>query len=251
MLEGVDGSYGEHLAGAYDGMFLAAFQQDTGGAVRFLAELADGGPALELGVGTGRVALPLAASGIPVHGIDSSEHMLAILRGKPGGEALPIVEGTMADFDMGRTFPLIYAVFNTFFSLLGQDEQVACFECVARHLAPGGAFVMQAFVPDPARFDVRDQRISVESTGPEHLEVDAATHDPVTQRVENLHVLVDAGKITLYPVKIRYAYVSELDLMARIAGLRLRERWADWDRSPFPSPRGNHISVWERPAPPA
>lgn len=248
MLEGVDGSYGEHLAEAYDGMFLAAFVQDTAGAVGFLGELAGGGPALELGVGTGRVALPLAEAGVEVEGIDSSEHMLRILRAKPGGDALPAISGDMAHFELGRRFRLIYAVFNTFFSLLTQDEQVACFECVARHLEPDGAFVMQAFVPDPARFDLRNQRISVESDGPEHLEVDAATHDPVEQRVDNLHVLVDAGKVTLYPVKIRYTYVSELDLMARIAGLRLRERWADWDRSPFPSAKGNHISVWERPA---
>ena len=246
MLEGVDGTYGQHLAEAYDGMFLAAFQQDTAAAVGFLADLAGGGPALELGVGTGRVALPLADTGVEVRGIDSSEHMLRILRGKPGGDALQVVHGTMSDFDLDSRFPLIYAVFNTFFSLLTQDEQVACFECVARHLEPGGTFVMQAFVPDPARFDLRGQRISVESTSSEHLEVDAATHDPVEQRVDNLHVLVDAGKVTLYPVKIRYTYVSELDLMARLVGLRLRERWADWDRSAFPSPKGNHISVWER-----
>lgn len=246
MLEGVGGTYEEHLAEAYDGMFLAAFQQDTAAAVEFLASLAGEGPALELGVGTGRVALPLANAGIEVHGIDSSEHMLRILRGKPGGDALSVVNGTMGDFDLGRRFPLIYAVFNTFFSLLTQDEQVACFECVARHLQPGGTFLMQAFVPDPVRFDLRNQRIAVESTGADHLQVDATTHDPVDQRVDNLHVLVDGGKVTLYPVKIRYTHVSELDLMARIAGLILRERWADWDRSTFPSSKGNHISVWEQ-----
>lgn len=246
MLEGVGGSYEQHLAEAYDGMFLAAFQQDTAGAVAFLEDLAGKGPALELGIGTGRVALALADTGVEVHGIDSSEHMLRILSGKPGGGALSVVQGTMADFALEERFPLIYAVFNTFFSLLTQDEQVACFECVARHLEPGGTFVMQAFVPDPASFERTHQRISVESTSAEDLQVDATTHDPVEQRVDNLHVLVHEGKVTLFPVKIRYTHVSELDLMARIAGLRLRERWADWDRSEFPSAKGNHISVWER-----
>jgi len=249
MLEDVGGTYEEHLAETYDEMFLAAFQQDTAGAVAFLGKLAGDGPALELGVGTGRVALPLAATGVTVRGIDTSEHMLQILRVKPGGEELPVELGDMAAFDMGtQRFPLIYAVFNTFFSLLTQDEQVACFERVARHLEPGGAFVMQAFVPDPARFDPRAQRISLESTDEEHLKVNAVTYDPVQQRVDNLHVLVEGGKVKLYPVKIRYAYVSELDLLARFTGLRLRERWADWDRSLFESISGNHISVWELPA---
>lgn len=243
-----DGTYGENVAKVYDDMFLVPFAPDTAAAVEFLRGLAGDGPALELGVGTGRVALPLVRSGVEVHGIDSSEPMIRILRKKPGGESLPVTMGTFARFDLDRRFPLIYVVFNTFFSLLTQDEQVSCFESVATHLAPGGAFVMQAFVPDVTRFDVHNQRVSVESLSADELTLDASTHDAAEQRTDNLHVVVQDGKVELYPVKIRYAYVSELDLMARIAGLKLRERWAGWDRTPYPSPRWMHISVWERPA---
>lgn len=246
MLEGTGGTYGERVAAMYDDMFLAAFTIDTTMAVSFLREFAGDGPALELGVGTGRVALPLAEYGVEVLGIDSSEPMLQILGSKPGGPDLPVTLGDMARFDFDRQFPLIYVVFNTFFSLLTQDEQVVCFESVAAHLAPGGVFVMQAFVPDLGGPDLAHQRVSVESIGTDQLTVDATTHDPVEQRTENLHVVVQNGKVELYPVKIRYAYVSELDLMARIAGLTLRERWSDWDRTPFPSAKMSHVSVWER-----
>ena len=244
MLEDVGGSYEEHLAESYDDMFLQTFAMDTAGAVAFMRSAAGDGPVLELGIGTGRVAIPLHESGTTVHGIDSSEHMVKILRAKPGGAELPVTIADMASFDLNMRFPVIYAVFNTFFSLLTQDAQVSCFQRVADHLEPGGVFVMQAFVPDAGRFDLRNQGVSIESTSPQHLEVDAATHDPVAQRVDNVHVVVQDGTVQLFPVKIRYAYVSELDLMARMAGLELRERMSDWDRSAFPGPNGIHISVW-------
>lgn len=249
MLEDItDGTYPKNVADVYDDMFLAAFQVDTASAVAFLRVIGGDGPALELGVGTGRVALPLAASGIDVVGIDSSQPMIDILRDKPGGPELSVTLGTFASFDMGRRFPLIYVVFNTFFSLLTQEGQVSCFESVAKHLEPDGVFVMQAFVPDVSRFDASNQRISIESPNADELRVDAATHDPVQQRSDNVHIMVRDGKVELFPVKIRYAYVSELDLMARIAGLELRERWADWDRTQFPSPKLSHISVWGLPS---
>ncbi len=247
MLKGVDGTYEASLAAAYDGMFLDAFQLDTAGAVAFLRSLAEDGPLLELGVGTGRVAIPLADWGNEVHGIDTSEPMLEILRAKPGSGKVHAGIGDMADFDVGHTFPVIYAVWNTFFSLLTPQAQASCFACVAKHLGPGGAFVMQCFVPDPDQLD-HDQRLEIESSGSTELVVDAASHDREAQRVDNVHIQVSGGRVIIQPVKIRYAFVEELDAMADAAGLTLAERISDWDRTPFPGPKGNHISVWKRPA---
>ncbi|MEX0991039.1 MAG: class I SAM-dependent methyltransferase [Actinomycetota bacterium] len=247
MLEGTDGTYEAGLAAAYDDMFLDAFRLDTAGAVAFLRSLAEDRPLLELGVGTGRVAIPLADWGNDVVGIDTSEPMLEILRSKPGSGKVHAGIGDMADFDLGRTFPVIYAVWNTFFSLLTPEAQASCFACVAKHLEPGGAFVMQCFVPDADQFD-RDQRLDVESSGPDDLVVDASTHDRETQRVDNVHIQVSGGRVAIAAVKIRYAFVEELDTMAEAAGLTLAERVSDWDRTPFPGPKGNHISVWQKPA---
>lgn len=243
MLEGTDGTYEADLAAVYDDMFLAAFTPDTAGATAFLRSLAEDSSALELGVGTGRVAIPLAEWGTEVHGFDTSEPMLDILRGKPSGERVHLTTGDMADFALGRTFPVIYAVWNTFFSLLTPEAQASCFASVARHLEPGGAFVMQCFVPDPDQID-QDQRLEIESTGPRDLTVNAATHDRAAQRVDNITARVKDGEVTIQPVKIRYAFPEELDAMASEAGLTLRERWSDWDRTPFPGDKPQHISVW-------
>ena len=140
---------------------------------------------------------------------------------------------------------MIYVVFNTFFALLTQDEQVSCFQAVARHLSDGGVFVMQAFVPDTSRFDSHQQRVSVETVGVDEVTLETSSHDPVAQRTDSHHVVIREDGIRMYPVRIRYAYVSELDLMARLAGLRLKERWAGWGREPFPSPTWTHVSVWD------
>ena len=241
-------TYGDRIAEIYDGRYLEAFRDDTDRAVAFLRQLAGEGPALELGVGTGRVALPLAQAGVEVHGIDASEAMIAKLRSKPGGEAIAVTIGDFADFSLERRFPLIYVVFNTFFAILTQDEQVACFAAIARHLTPGGAFVLQAFVPDLSRFDDHGQRTSTESIGVDHVTLETSSHDPTTQRTDSQYVVLRQGRVDIYPVRIRYAYVSELDLMARLAGLRLRGRWADWNGTPFPGPGTSHVSVWEPPA---
>lgn len=239
-----DATYGERIADIYDDTYLAPFESDTAGAVAFLKELAGDGPALELGIGTGRVAIPLAAEGVDVHGIDTSPAMVAKLHTKPGGEHIPVTIGSFADFSLEERFPLIYVVFNTFFGLLTQEEQVSGFHAVARHLSPGGAFVMQAFVPDLTRFDAHNQRTSVESVQVDEVVLETSSHDPYQQRTDSQHIVLREGAVRLYPVRIRYAYPSELNLMAQLAGLRLRERWADWDRSAFGT-NWQHVSVWE------
>jgi hypothetical protein len=181
-----------------------------------------------------------------VHGIDASEAMLAKLKAKPGGDRIPVTVGSFADFSLQARFQLVYVVFNTFFSLLTQDEQIGSFEAVARHLTPDGVFAMQAFVPDVTRFDVHNQRVAAESVGIDEVTLETSTHDPFAQRTDSAYIRIHDSSIRMYPVRIRYAYVSELDLMARLAGLRLRERWADWDRQPYPSRSWTHVSVWEQ-----
>jgi len=239
-----DATYGDSVAEIYDERILGPFEEDTADAVAFLEGLAGGGPALELGIGTGRVALPLAETGIEVHGIDASEAMVERLVAKPGGSELRVSVGSFADFSLEPRFSLIYVVFNTFFGLLTQAEQVSCFEAVARHLTPDGVFAMQAFVPDVTRFDAHNQRVSVELVDVDQVTLETSSHDPFAQRTDSQTVIIRDGSVRLYPVRIRYAYVSELDLMARIAGLTLRERWSDWHRSSYPSRGWTHISVW-------
>jgi SAM-dependent methyltransferase len=241
-----DATYGDRIADIYDDRYLETFSEDTAGAVALLAELAGEGPALELGIGTGRIALPLAAAAMEVHGIDASAAMLQKLRDKPGGEAIPTTVGSFADFSLPTRFRLVYVVFNTFFGLLTQDEQVSCFQAVAGHLTPDGVFAMQAFVPDVTRFDAHNQRVSADAVGTDEISLEVSEHDPFAQRTTSAHLVIRDGSVRIFPVRIRYAYVSELDLMARLAGLRLRERWAGWNREPYPSPRWTHVSVWER-----
>jgi hypothetical protein len=239
-------TYGDRIADTYDEWYAGGGPfDDVSGAVSFLAELAGPGPALELGVGTGRIALPLLLAGVEVHGIDASEAMLARLRAKDGGDRVSVTVGDFRDFDLGIRFPLVYVVFNTFFALLTQDDQVTCFQTVARHLANDGAFAMEAFVPDVARFD-RGQRVGAIEVSGDGVRLDVSQHDGIAQRTETQHLVIREDGVRLYPVKLRYAYVAELDLMARLAGMRLRERWADWDRSPLSASSARHVSVWER-----
>lgn len=238
-------TYGDRIADVYDARYVEPFAEDTGQAVAFLKELAGERPVLELGVGTGRVAIPLAESGLEVHGIDTSEAMVAKMRAKPGGDRIETMVGSFADFSLPTKFGVIYVVFNTFFGLLTQEEQVSCFKAVARHLEEHGVFVMQAFVPDVTRWDVHNQRVSVESVGVDEVTLETSTHDPFAQRTDSAFVVIREGKVHTYPVRIRYTYPSELDLMARLAGLSLHERWAGWDRQAYPSPSWTHVSVWE------
>lgn len=239
------GTYGDRVAEVYDEWYAELpFGGEIGVTVSFLRELAADGSALELGIGTGRVALPLRQAGVDVHGIDASAAMVERLRAKPGGADIPVTMGDFCDFSLGKCFRVVYVVFNTFFGLLTQDDQISCMRAVARHLDDDGAFVIEAFVPDPSRFD-RGQRVSAIRVEPDAVALEVSQHDPLAQRTDSQHVVMQPDGVRLYPVKVRYAYVSELDLMAKLAGMQLRERWADWDRTPISGESPKHVSVWE------
>ena len=234
-------TYGDRIAGIYDESYPELPTEQT---VAFLAELAGPGPVLELAIGTGRIALPLAARGVEVHGIDASEAMVARLREKPGGDRIPVIMGDMSEVAVEGRYPLVYLVFNTFFGLLTQEDQVRCFRNVAAHLTDQGVFVLEAFVPDLARFD-RGQRVSTDQVGTDRVRINVDRHHPTEQRVDSAHVLVSEDGVKIYPVRIRYAFPPELDLMAQLAGLRLRERFGGWERRPFDEGIGKHVSVYE------
>ena len=236
-------TYGDRMAEVYDEWF--AVPSDTEDTVGFLSDLAGLGPVLELGIGTGRIALPLAQKGHKVHGVDASEAMVKKLRVKTGGMDIPVTIGDFAELDIEGDFSLVYVVFNTFFALLSQEDQVRCFSNVARRLREGGVFVIEAFVPDMTRWD-RDQRMEARHVENDSVVLDAARHDPVEQRVASNHLVVSEGGVKLYPVQLRYAWPTELDLMARLARLRLRERWGGWRRESFTASSVKHVSVYER-----
>lgn len=236
-------TYGERIAAIYDQRYPSAVP----GQVDLLAELAGTGPVLELGIGTGRLALPLAARGVEVHGIDASPAMVERLRVKPGGDEVPVAIGDITDFDLGERFSLVFVAFNTLFAIASQQGQVACFRAVARHLTLGGRFLVEAFVPDLGRFD-RGQRVCATTVDLDGVELDCSVHDPVAQRVTTQHVTVSPSGIHCYPVEIRYAWPAELDLMAALAGLEPEARWGGWDRRRFGSDCGTHLSLWRLPA---
>ena len=236
-------SFGEEVAENYD---QTDQREDTLAEVAFLEQLATGGPALELAIGTGRVALPLAARGIQVDGIDFSPAMVAKLRAKPGGDQISVTMGNFADVPLPGSYRLIFLVFNTLFNLLTQDDQVRCFENVATHLTADGLFVVEAFVPTYLTRLRTDQYVDAEAIGVGEVTLDVGRHDPVKQLLEESHVVLSREGVRLYPIVCRYAWPSELDLMARIAGLRLKDRFAGWNREPFTSTSGRHVSVYGR-----
>jgi SAM-dependent methyltransferase len=213
--------------------------------VAFLADLAGDGAALELGIGTGRIALPLARRGVRVHGIDLSEAMVARLRAKPGAEQIGVTIGDFATTTVDGTFSVAYLVANTIMNLTTQDEQVACFENVAAHLEPGGCFVIEVLVPELRRLPP-GETFRPFDVSPGHLGFDE--YDVARQGLVSHHYWVDGDKIELFSPPFRYVWPSELDLMARLAGMTLRERWSGWKREPFTSESTKHVSVWERPA---
>ena len=213
--------------------------------VDLLEQLATGRRALELGVGTGTFALPLVDRGVEVHGIDSSNAMVERLRAKQGGEAIPVTIGDFADVEVEGDFSLVFVVSNTFFMLTSQEEQIRCFENVASHLGESGVFLVHAFVPDVSMFD-GGRRLSASLPDLASVRLDVSVHDSANQSVDFRHLNVTEEGIRIYPGRLRYAWPSELDLMARLAGLRLRHRWADWRRSPFTSHSRSHVSVYER-----
>ena len=234
-------SFGEEVAE----LFGDDLRGDELATVAFLAELAGDGPALELAIGTGRIALPLAARGVRVDGVDFSPAMVARLRAKPGGDQISITIGDFADVPVPGTFRLIYVVYNTLFNLLTQEDQVRCFENVATHLTDDGSFVVEAQSPGFFYRLRNDQHVDAEAIEVDEVRLDVLRHDPVTQHIDESHVLLSHEGLRLFPVAQRYSWPSELDLMARIAGLRLKERWGGWDREPYTS-NGNVVSVYGR-----
>jgi SAM-dependent methyltransferase len=235
--------FGEDVAARYDESSAGEFApQVLDPVVDFLAELAGTGPALELGIGTGRVALPLAARGIRMSGIELSAAMARRLREKPGGEEIPVAIGDFSSTVVDGTFRLVYLVFNTIGNVTTQSGQVACFRNAAAHLEPGGAFVIEVGVPDLQRlppgetvipFDVSDEHIGFD-------EYDVANQGLISHHVE----ITPDGRAIRGSVPFRYVWPAELDLMAQLAGMTLRERWSGWHREPFTSASRKHVSVW-------
>jgi hypothetical protein len=212
--------------------------------VDFLAGLAGDGAALELGIGTGRIALPLSQRGVHVHGIDLSEAMVDKLRAKPGGDRIAVTIGDFATTKVDGTFSVAYLLVNTIMNLTTQEEQVACFRNAAAHLEPGGCFVVEVQVPKLQRLPP-GERFQPFDVSPTHLGFDEI--DAATQRLVSHHYWIEEGAVEVLSPPFRYVWPSELDLMAQLAGMSLRERWEDWKRSPFTNDSRKHVSVWEKP----
>jgi SAM-dependent methyltransferase len=240
-----EGFFGERAAAVYDERTAAMFDPAVvEPVVGMLADLAGDGAALELGIGTGRIALPLARRGVRVAGIDSSEAMVARLRAKPGGEGIAVAMGDFSATRVEGEFALVYLVFNTIFNLVTQDAQVACFRNAAGHLRRGGRFVIETGVPDLQSLP-RGQTIVPFRADPEGISFDV--YDVVTQRFSSQHYVFSERGVDAYPVEFRYAWPAELDLMARLAGMTLEQRWAGWRREPFTAVSRSHVSVYRKP----
>ncbi|HEU0167744.1 MAG TPA: class I SAM-dependent methyltransferase [Chloroflexota bacterium] len=244
-MEGFDPktSFGYEISKRYD----KGLRGDEDETVAFLARLAAGRDALELAVGTGRIALPLAQAGLRVDGIELSRDMVDQMREKPGGNAIDVIIGDMSRARTGRSYGLVYLVYNTIGNLLAQDDQVRCFQNAACHLAKDGVFVLECRVPTAAARP-GGQFVDAEHVAADHVVLGVCHYDPVTQVLDNNHVRIDASGIFLQPISLRLACAPELDLMARIAGLRLRERWGGWNGEAYTAASWRHVSVYE-PAP--
>ncbi len=239
-----DGYFGERVAARYDETSERKFDPAiVEPAVDFLAGLARSGRALELGIGTGRIALPLAERGVPVHGIELSKAMASRLRAKPGGDAIGVTIGDFATTSVDGSFSVAYLVFNTIMNLTTQAAQVACFRNVAAHLEPGGCFVIEVMIPELRRLPPGETfRVF---NGGEHWGIDE--YDVATQGLVSHHLEIVDGELERTSMPFRYVWPSELDLMAQLAGMKLRERWEGWTREPFTNESRQHVSVWEKP----
>jgi SAM-dependent methyltransferase len=236
--------FDERIARTYEAKWPELFEPAVvEPVVRFLADLAGTGAALELGVGTGHIAIPLRRRGVPVHGIDLSPHMVARLRAQPGGDDVGVTVGDFATTRVGGPFRLAYLVRNTIMNLTTQDEQVACFANVAAQLEPGGCFVIEVIVPQLQRLPP-GETVRAFAVTPEHLGFEE--YDVATQMAYSHHYWVVDGQLETMSAPFRYVWPSELDLMARLAGMTLRERWSDWACAPFASDSRSHVSVWEK-----
>jgi SAM-dependent methyltransferase len=243
-MEDQDGYFGERVAGSYDDSSVDMFEPDiVGPTVDVLADLAGSGRALELGIGTGRVALPLARRGIRTHGIEMSRAMVSRLRAKPGGDAIGVTIGDFATTRVDGTFSVAYLVFNTIMNLTSQAAQVACFRNVAAHLEPNGCFVIEVGIPDLRRLPP-GQTVVPFHVSPTRWAFDV--YDVATQAMSSNYVEVVDGRGQYTSIPFRFVWPAELDLMAQLAGLQLRERWAGWKREPFTSESRQHVSIWEK-----
>jgi SAM-dependent methyltransferase len=234
--------FDDRMAQQYDATVRRA---DTSDTVAFLADLAKGGPALELGIGTGRIALPLAERGMVVDGVDISPEMVDRLQEKPGGDGLAVTIGDLADVPVSGTYRLVFVVYNSICNLGSQDEQVRCFQNVAEHLTEDGVFVVEGYVP-LAEWLQRGQYVEAEAVAADSVRLDVCRVDAVHQVLNENHVVLSAAGVSVYPTVTRYIWPSELDLMARLAGLRLIERWATWTCAPFTGESSHYISVYGR-----
>jgi SAM-dependent methyltransferase len=236
--------FDERIAKAYDAKWAYLTEPSVvDPAVSFLAELAGAGAALELGIGTGRLALPLSRRGVAVHGIELSPDMAAQLQAKPGASSIGVTIGDFATTKVEGTFTLAYLVRNTIANLTTQDQQVACFGNVASHLEPGGCFVIEPYIPELQRLPP-GETIHAFTVTPTHLGFEE--YDVATQIASSHHYWMVDGQLETFSAPFRYVWPSELDLMARLAGMTLRERWSSWDREPFTSDARSHVSVWEK-----
>jgi SAM-dependent methyltransferase len=235
-------AFGAEVAASYDD----EPRGDEEETVAFLERVARGGPVLKLAIGTGRIGLPLARRGLRVDGIEASPEMAAQLRAKPGGDQLAVTMGDFADVGVDDQYRLVFLVFNTFFNLLTQDDQVRCFENVAAQLLPDGVFVVETFVPGYLMRLRDDQYVDAEFIAADEVRFDVGRHDPVAQILDESHVYLTREGVRLAPIVARYAWPSEMDLMARIAGLRLHDRWGGWQGEPFTATSRRHISVYGR-----
>lgn len=232
-------TYGQRIADIYDDWY----SSPEASSIALLSELSRHGRALELGIGTGRIALPLKRQGIDISGIDASPAMVEKLRMKPEGKDIPVTIGDFSKVPVEGLFDMIFVVFNTFFALTTQELQLECLQNVATHLSKNGSFLIEAFVPDLGRFD-RGQTVRATDVRENEVRIEVSKHDPLTQQVTSQHVVLTEKGVQLYPVTVRYAWPSELDMMARVAGMKLVNRWCDWVRTPFSASSGRHVSVY-------
>jgi SAM-dependent methyltransferase len=239
-------TWGKDVAEVYDVTSAAMFEPAVlDPAVDLLAELAGGGPTLEFAIGTGRVALPLSARGVPVHGIELSSPMVDQLRAKPGADAIAVTIGDMTTTRVTGTFTLVYLVWNAIMNVTTQAEQVAAFANAAAHLEPGGCFVVEVIVPRPEPVAPGETSRVVFELTPDHVGIETFD-DPVGQIAWSHHWMQVDGRLVRHSAPYRYVFPSELDLMGQLTGFRLRDRWAGWSREPFTADSRNEVAVFER-----
>jgi len=241
-------SFGEDVAATYDD----ALRGDEAETVEFLRGLAGNGPALELAIGTGRIGLPLAHTGVRVDGIEQSAAMIERLKSKPGGAQMSVVQADMADVSVSGEYALVFVVFNSIYNLITQEDQVRCFANVAMHLAPDGAFVVEAALPgvgeaEPGpQYRLEQQYVAAEQVEANRVVLDVGRYDQSSQLLSRCRIIVESGHVRLAPIALRFAAPAELDLMARLAGLRLDTRWSGWRGEPFTATSRRHVSLYRR-----